>query len=159
MTRQWPSLLLIKLGRISLHRYTDALDLLPVKPRHVATLIELRDGGAMTQSALSERLHLDPTNVVAILNDLEREGLAERTRDPDDRRRHIVDATAKARAVLDKAEKAMDGVEEELFEDLDADERAELERLLFSVWNGAGAMVAYTEAADANPDPVEIPKT
>jgi DNA-binding MarR family transcriptional regulator len=157
MTRQWPSLLLIKLGRISLYRYTAALESLGVKPRHVATLIE--DRGALTQGALGEQLCLDPTNVVAILNDLEHEGLAERTRDPEDRRRHIVEATAKAKATLAKAEKAMDAVEDELFEDLSDDERAEIESLLSRVWQGAGGMDAYTEAADADPDPVEIPKT
>jgi MarR family transcriptional regulator, lower aerobic nicotinate degradation pathway regulator len=159
ITRKWPSLLLIKLGRITLHRFTDALAPLGLKPRHVAALIELRDSGPLTQQALVERLHLDPTNVVAVLNELERNGLAERRRDPEDRRRHIVEASPKAAAKLAKAEKAMDKAEAELFEGLDDGERVVLEDLLTSAWSGAGGIEAYHEAADADPDPIEIPKT
>jgi DNA-binding MarR family transcriptional regulator len=159
ITRQWPSLLLIKLGRITLHRFTDALAPLDLKPRHVAALIELRDSGPLTQQALIERLHLDPTNVVAILNELERDGLAERRRDPEDRRRHIVEASPKADATLAKAEKAMDKAEAELFDALDDGERVVLEELLTTAWSGAGGIEAYQEAAAADPDPAELPQT
>ncbi|MDX6615633.1 MAG: MarR family transcriptional regulator, transcriptional regulator for hemolysin [Solirubrobacterales bacterium] len=159
ITRKWPSLLLIKLGRITLHRFTDALAPLGLKPRHVAALIELRDSGPLTQQALVERLHLDPTNVVAVLNELERNGLAERRRDPEDRRRHIVEASPKARATLDKAEHAMDKAEAELFDALDDGERVLLEELLTTAWHGSGGIEAYHEAAAADPDPTELPKT
>jgi DNA-binding MarR family transcriptional regulator len=158
ITRHWPSLLLIKLGRITLHRFTDALAPLDLKPRHVATLIELRDHGPLTQQALVERLHLDPTNVVAVLNELERTGLAERRRDPEDRRRHIVEASPKAAAILVKAEKAMDKAEAELFEALDDGERVVLQELLTTAWSGAGGIEAYVEAAAADPDPAELPQ-
>src|SRR5436190_14635822 len=67
---RWPALLMIKLGRITMHRFTEALMPFGVRPRHVAALIELREHGELTQQALCARLHLDPTNVVAILNEL-----------------------------------------------------------------------------------------
>ena len=38
---------------------------------------------------------LDANNCVILLNGLEEEGLIERTRDPEDRRRHIVAITPK----------------------------------------------------------------
>ena len=41
-------------------------------------LIELRDNGELTQQSLCGHLHLDPTNVVAILNELERKGFRAR---------------------------------------------------------------------------------
>jgi MarR family transcriptional regulator, lower aerobic nicotinate degradation pathway regulator len=91
IAQQWPMLLMIKLGRITMHRFTQALEPFGVRPRHVAALIELRDRGELTQQALCGQLHLDPTNLVTILNELEERGYAMRRRDPEDRRRHIVE--------------------------------------------------------------------
>src|SRR4030088_1580939 len=111
---RWPTLLLIKLGRITMHRFTEALEPYGIRPRHVAALIELRERGELTQQSLCGQLHLDPTNLVAILNDLEDMGYATRRRDPQDRRRHIVDISNKGVAVIDKVSEVMDGVEAEL---------------------------------------------
>src|SRR5436853_581063 len=106
-----PSRPMIKLGRITMHRYTEALEPFGIRPRHVAALIELRDRGELTQQSLCGQLHLDPTNLVAILNELEQRGLATRRRDPKDRRRHLVEVSKKGIAVLEKVSEVMDGVE------------------------------------------------
>src|SRR5690242_15799276 len=90
IAKRWPTLLMIKLGRITMHRFTEALVPFGIRPRHLAALIELRDHGELTQQSLCGQLHLDPTNLVAVLNDLERRGYAKRRRDPTDRRRHLV---------------------------------------------------------------------
>src|SRR5919109_2277300 len=116
IARQWPSLLMIKLGRITMHRFTEALEPFGIRPRHVAALIELRDHGQLTQQSLCGQLHLDPTNLVAILNELEEQGYATRRRDPEDRRRHIVEVSKKGLGVIDKVSEAMDGVEQDLLE-------------------------------------------
>src|SRR3954451_15984929 len=100
--KRWPTLLMIKLGRITLHRFTEALEPFGIRPRHVAALIELRDRGELPQQSLCGQLHLDPTNLVAILNDLERKGSATRRRDPVDRRRHLVEVSDKGLAVIEK---------------------------------------------------------
>src|SRR5256885_12584383 len=102
IAKQWPTLLLIKLGRITLHRFTEALEPFGIRPRHVAALIELRDSGQLTQQSLCGRLHLDPTNLVTVLNELEERGYAKRRRDPADRRRHIVEVSKKGLAVIGK---------------------------------------------------------
>ena len=75
IAQRWPTLLMIKLGRITMHRFTEALEPYGIRPRHVAALIELRDHGELTQQSLCGQLHLDPTNLVAILNELEEQGL------------------------------------------------------------------------------------
>ena len=75
IAKRWPTLLMIKLGRITMHRFTEALEPFGIRPRHVAALIELRDHGELTQQSLCGQLHLDPTNLVAILNELEQQGL------------------------------------------------------------------------------------
>jgi DNA-binding MarR family transcriptional regulator len=145
IAQQWPSLLMIKLGRITLHRFTEALEPYGLRPRHVAALIELRDRGQLTQQSLCGQLHLDPTNLVAILNDLERKGFATRRRDPEDRRRHLVEVSRKGIAVLDKVSAVMDEVEADLLDDLDPAAREELAGLLTSVWERSGGYEAWSE--------------
>jgi DNA-binding MarR family transcriptional regulator len=148
IAKRWPTLLMIKLGRITNHRFAEALEPFGVRPRHVAALIELRDHGELTQQSLCARLHIDPTNLVAILNELEQRGLATRRRDPEDRRRHIVEVSKKGLAMIEKASKAMDGVEEELLEGLEPAEREQLEQALASVWETSGGYEAYSVAAE-----------
>src|SRR5947199_2967404 len=134
IAKQWPTLLMIKLGRITVHHFTEALEPFGIRPRHVAALIELRDHGELTQQSLCGQLHLDPTGVVAILNELEQRGYATRRRDPEDRRRHLVEVSKKGLAVIEKVSEVMDGVEAELLGDLEPIEREQLEGLLTSVW-------------------------
>jgi DNA-binding MarR family transcriptional regulator len=145
IARQWPTLMLIKLGRITAHRFTEALAPFGIRPRHVAALIELRDSGELTQQSLCGHLHLDPTNVVAILNELEKKGYATRRRDPQDRRRHLVEVSKKGIAVIDKVSEVMDSVEAELLEGLEPAEREQLSGLLTSVWEGSGGYEAWSE--------------
>jgi DNA-binding MarR family transcriptional regulator len=152
IAQQWPTLLLIKLGRITLHRFSEALEPFGVRPRHVAALIELRDRGELTQQSLCGQLHLDPTNLVAILNELEERGLATRRRDPEDRRRHLVEVSKKGIAVIDKVSAVMDGVEAELLEGVEPAERAQLEALLTSIWERSGGYEAWSEAAASADD-------
>ena len=145
---------MIKLGRITMHRFTEALAPFGVRPRHVAALIELRDRGELTQQSLCGQLHLDPTNVVAILNELEQKGYAARRRDPLDRRRHIVEVSKKGIAVIDKVAEVMDGVEVELLQSLEPAERERFEGLLTAMWEGSGGYEAYAKAAAEDEDEV-----
>jgi DNA-binding MarR family transcriptional regulator len=149
IARQWPTLLMIKLGRITMHRFSEALEPFGVRPRHVAALIELRDRGELTQQALCGQLHLDPTNLVAILNELELRGYATRRRDPEDRRRHLVEISSKGVAVIEKVSEVMDGVEEDLLDGLKPLEREQLEGLLTSIWERSGGYEAWAQLADS----------
>ena len=150
IAQQWPTLLMIKLGRITMHRFTEALEPFGIRPRHVAALIELRDRGELTQQSLCGQLHLDPTNLVAILNELEQRGYATRRRDPKDRRRHLVEVSRKGIAVLEKVSEVMDGVEEDLLDGLEAAEREQLAGLLGSIWERSGGYEAWSQVeADA----------
>jgi DNA-binding MarR family transcriptional regulator len=152
IAQQWPTLLMIKLGRITMHRFTEALEPFGIRPRHVAALIELRDRGELTQQGLCGQLHLDPTNLVAILNELELRGYATRRRDPEDRRRHLVQVSKKGVAVIEKVSEAMDAVEADLLEGFEPAEREQFEALLTSIWERSGGYEALSqvpvEAAD-----------
>jgi DNA-binding MarR family transcriptional regulator len=144
---------MIKLGRITVHRFTEALEPFGIRPRHVAALIELRDSGELPQQSLCGQLHLDPTNLVAILNELEERGYATRRRDPQDRRRHLVEVSKRGLAVIDKVSEVMDGVEDDLLDGLDPAEREQLEGVLTSIWERSGGYETWPQvAAEAEAD-------
>ena len=138
---------MIKLGRITMHRFTEALEPFGIRPRHVAALIELRDNGELTQQSLCGHLHLDPTNLVAILNELEQRGYAVRRRDPEDRRRHLVEVSKKGIALIEKVSEVMDGVEDDLLDGFEPAERDQLEGLLTSLWERGGGYEAWAQVA------------
>ena len=94
---------------------------LPEHPRH-----EPRHGPAPARRGA----HLDPNNTVLMLNDLEAAGWAERRRDPEDRRRHIVEITPAGRKALARADRALDGLEDDVLDGLSPEERATLRDLL-----------------------------
>src|SRR6184192_161961 len=150
IAQQWPTLLMIKLGRITQHRFSEALEPFGIRPRHVAALIELRDRGELSQQSLCGQLHLDPTNLVAILNELELRGYATRRRDPEDRRRHLVEVSKKGIALIEKVSEVMDGVEDDLLDGLEPAERAQLEGLLTSLWERSGGYEAWAQVAAAD---------
>src|SRR5438094_10129566 len=147
IAKRWPTLLMIKLGRITMHRFSEALEPFGIRPRHVAALIELRDRGELTQQSLCGQLHLDPTNLVTILNELEQRGYAMRRRDPEDRRRHLVEVSKKGIAVIEKVSEVMDGVEDELLDGFEPAEREQLEGLLTSIWQRSGGYEAWSQVA------------
>ena len=111
-------------------RSESTLAALDMRPRHLLTLTVLRDLGASTQQALAARLSIDRTNLVGLLNELESEGLIERRRSPEDRRRHIVEVTPAGGEVLAKAEFALAAVEDDVLAALDAEQREALYQLL-----------------------------
>ncbi|MCJ1677428.1 MarR family winged helix-turn-helix transcriptional regulator [Streptomyces sp. APSN-46.1] len=122
-------LLLAWHGSVTQARMKKALSAAGLTPRHAMTLMHL-EGGPISQRALADRLEVDPSVLVGILNDLERDGLAERRRDPADRRRHNVAITAAGAAVLGKTNAALDAVELGLFAGLSEQDRDVLRGLL-----------------------------
>ncbi|WP_434589239.1 MarR family winged helix-turn-helix transcriptional regulator [Streptomyces sp. A5-4] len=121
--------LLARHGAITDTRIRHALGVAGQTPRHAMTLMYL-DAGPMSQQTLIERLEVDPSQLVGILNDLERDELAQRRRDPADRRRHIVEMTPAGAAALRLMNKALDEVERALFADLSECDRKSLRDLL-----------------------------
>jgi len=128
--------LITRLGRAVYRRAHE--DEIGMRLKQFVALSVLRDYGPTPQQALGESLHLDANNLVLLLNDAEAAGFVERRRDPADRRRHIVELTAAGRRATDQAERAFEGVEDEVLATLSADERAELRRLLHKALAGDG---------------------
>ncbi len=128
--------LLDHLARRMRLRAESALAPLALRPRHLVALTVLRDHRASTQQALSSTLQIDRTNLVGLLNELEGEGLVERRRSAEDRRRHIVELTDAGAERLAHAEFALAAAEDEVLGGLDHDERETLYRLLAQATSG-----------------------
>ncbi len=108
----------------------SALARFRIRPRHLIALTLLRDLGEVGQADLATTLSVDRTNLVGLLNELEAEGLIERRRSPEDRRRHIVALTTDGRERLAKVEFALMDAEDRVLGGLDAEQREVLYGLL-----------------------------
>jgi DNA-binding MarR family transcriptional regulator len=71
-----------------------------------------------------------------ILNELEAAQFSIRKRDPQDRRRHIVEMTAAGKHAIERADKARESLEDEVLAPLSADERNTLRKLVQRVLDG-----------------------
>jgi DNA-binding MarR family transcriptional regulator len=91
----------------------------------------------MSQQALGGALDMNASNLVALLNDLEADSLISRRRDPDDRRRHVVEISRRGTKLVDEVERAAAEVEDRFFASLDEDERVALQGLLARVARSA----------------------
>lgn len=114
----------------------QALGSAGLSPRCASTLVQLHHAGATSQQGLLEILSIDASALVSILNDLERDGLAERRRDPADRRRHIVEITDAGRAAVAAVEGSIAAVEREAFAGFSPDELGALHSLLSRIHTG-----------------------
>jgi DNA-binding MarR family transcriptional regulator len=86
--------------------------------------------GPMSQQALGEYIGKDRTTIVAIVDELEREGLVERRRNPADRRAYALQVTPRGHDWLTRAKPALIAAEGDLLEPLDFAERETLTGLL-----------------------------
>jgi DNA-binding MarR family transcriptional regulator len=139
--------LLDQLSRRMRLRAESVLAPLGLRTRHLVALTVLRNQRGSTQQALSKTLMMDRANVVGLLNDLEADGLIERLRSPEDRRRHLVQLTDAGIDRLAKAEFALAQVEDEVLCGLDTAQRDTLYELLRLAASGHGADGASAEAA------------
>lgn len=133
-----PGLALAFAGQIAGRRVQDALRAHGIKNNHAHVLMVLADQGATGQQALVQLLGVDPSVLVAMLNDLENAGLAERRRDPVDRRRHIVEISPRGTQLVTDVYASIASVEAELFAALDANEIDVLHEMLNRIKATAG---------------------
>jgi DNA-binding MarR family transcriptional regulator len=124
------SVLIARVARVVRHRFEQVLMPLGLSQRDVIALSYLRGHGPTPQQLLAERLRLDGSSMVCLLNDLEESELVVRRRDRADRRRAIVQLSDKGERTLCEVDRAVDVVEQEMLTGLNPDERFTLHRLL-----------------------------
>ena len=126
--------MLSRLAKVIHRRTTD--ELLGMRLRHFIVLSYLAERGGVPQQDLADAFCIDANNLVLLLNELEAATFVARRRDPDDRRRHIVELTETGREALEHAQEAREAVEDTVLGALDADEREALRRLLAKALEG-----------------------
>ena len=122
--------LLNKAAQRAREHFERALAPLGLRSRHYGVLALLAEAGPLAQGEVGERLRVDRTTMVAVVDDLERLGLAERQRAPQDRRAYALAITPPGRHTLDEGRQLLATVEAELLAALSTDERRQLHALL-----------------------------
>jgi DNA-binding MarR family transcriptional regulator len=122
--------LLKRLGFAAKERTMTAYEQIGLHPYHYAILLVLDEGSRETQGAIADALGYDRGQLVGLLDELEERGLIERRRDPNDRRRHLVQLTQDGRRTLTRLRTLTRQIEDEFLAPLDPDERAQLHALL-----------------------------
>ena len=114
-------------------------------------LATLEEFGPGAQAEIGRRLGIDPSDMVAILNDLEREGYVSRERDPDDRRRNSVTLTGAGEQALLRFDGAIADAQDAMLSPLPAADRARLIGLLEQLGAPAGRTAPGASPAGSGP--------
>jgi DNA-binding MarR family transcriptional regulator len=122
--------LFFRLSRASGEGLGDALSAVGLRAPEYAILHQLYDAGPMSQQALGRSLRIHASNLVAMIDQLESDGLLIRRRDPDDRRRYLLELTDDGVRRLAAAERAAQEAEADMLAPLTAAERDRLRRYL-----------------------------
>jgi DNA-binding MarR family transcriptional regulator len=101
-----------------------------VSGRELGVLLLLDGGDPQSQQQAADRLRVDRTTMVGLLDGLEAKGLVARRADTEDRRRNVLELTEDGQTALVRALRASDEAERRLLAELDDDESAQLRALL-----------------------------
>jgi DNA-binding MarR family transcriptional regulator len=128
--RQLPSWLTGQVAAAAARLIADALASAGLRRQHFIVLSALAERGAVSQAALGRRLSIDRSDMHALLDELERDGLVARVRDEQDQRRIVIDLTSAGARALRRLNKRVDAAQEALVAPLSAADRRQLQRLL-----------------------------
>ena len=115
----------------------EALDPLGIDARiHAPDAGEL--GGAQSQQAMGQRLRVDRTSMVALVDALARKGLVTRRGDPSDRRANLVEISHLGRRALERALRVVEVEEQRVLSGLPSDDVRHL-KVMLRVWAARSA--------------------
>ena len=101
-----------------------------VSGRELGILLILHGREPQSQQQAAERLGVDRTTMVGLVDGLEAKGLVARRADAGDRRRNVLELTGDGRKALVRALRASDEAERQLLAELDDAESKQLRTLL-----------------------------
>ncbi|HTB70379.1 MAG TPA: MarR family transcriptional regulator [Solirubrobacteraceae bacterium] len=127
---KFPGYLMARLGEASRRRFHKALEPEGLHPRDfgVMTMVDAHPG--MSQQQLHEKTGIDPSSMVAVIDELEARGLAERRANPEDRRARTIFLTDEGERALERIRKLATQLQRELFGGLTPEELSTLHALL-----------------------------
>ena len=125
-----PGFLLSWNGQRTSHQFAAALEPLGLRPHHFGVLTLIQSHPGCAQQELVDRSLIDASSMVAVIDELEELGLAERRAHPGDRRKHAVHLTAGGRRTLERAREVAIETAKRTFAPLSASEVETLRGLL-----------------------------
>jgi DNA-binding MarR family transcriptional regulator len=142
-----PAFLLGRLGVELKKRAIDEVEQAGFSLYDYSVMALLAEGACETQGTIADLLRVDRSQLVGMLDGLERNGFVERRRDPNDRRRHTVILTEDGKRQLTRLRALVRRIEDEFLEPLDAADREALHRLLVRLASAHDARFALPVAA------------
>ena len=122
--------LLTQLGHDAATRFAEQMATIDLSPPHAGILRTIAAEPGGSQQALSARLGVLPSRVVAYVDELEERGYVERRRNPDDRRLHALYLTAAGKKIMTKIAELGRQHETLMTAGLDSAQRGTLRQLL-----------------------------
>jgi DNA-binding MarR family transcriptional regulator len=95
------SFLIAQVGAHAASQFAKRLEKMKLAPRHAGILRILNSTPAITQQMLATTLGMVPSQLVALLDEMEALRLIERRENPDDRRRYALHITEKGCSTLE----------------------------------------------------------
>src|SRR5437764_6212681 len=131
--------LISRIGFFAQRQFSSRLESLGLTPRMWGALNVLDAEGMVSQHELGKSIGMDPSTMVATIDELESRGLVQRRRHPSDRRAHALHLTEEGRTTLKRGRQLAKQAQNELLAPLDAAERQTLHDLLLRVARAASA--------------------
>jgi DNA-binding MarR family transcriptional regulator len=119
--------------RLMSELHVEALAPFDIHARDLGVLLAIDSTEPASQQEIAQRMGVDRTTMVAIIDALEAKGIIARHPDPEDRRRNVVELTPTGQDILRQAITASDAAEAELLAPLSLDESQQLRDLLARV--------------------------
>jgi DNA-binding MarR family transcriptional regulator len=131
---------LLKHAQLRMHELTaQALESHGINGRELAVLTVLASHEPASQQQAAQRLNVDRTTMVALLDTLEGKGLVSRHPHEDDRRRNVVELTEAGQDTLRLATKASDEAERRFLAPLSSRAAQDLRDSLQTIVTGPDA--------------------
>jgi DNA-binding MarR family transcriptional regulator len=124
---------LVQLGMHGARQFGERLQPLGLEQRQAGMLVRLAAGEGQSQQALAAMLGVNATRMVFLVDELEKLGLVERRRNPEDRRSHALYLTGQGRAALAQVQAVAAEHEQQMSAGLTGEQRRELIALLRQV--------------------------
>jgi DNA-binding MarR family transcriptional regulator len=121
------------MGMVAAKQFSEQIEQIGLTPRMWGALNVLDAEGTITQQALGKSTGIDPSSMVATIDELENAGLVERQTHPSDRRAYALHMTEKGHETLAQGRKLAKAAQEQLLAPLDPSERAQLHELLLKI--------------------------
>ena len=112
---------------------TEVFEPFDISGRELAVLTVIAEGHSPSQLEAAQRLSIDRTTMVAMIDGLEAKGLVERRPDAADRRRNIVALTETGMRTMHGASAATDAAEQEFLAPLTGRDGDRLRKMLQAV--------------------------